>query len=241
VCVSTPNIGRLITQNPSLLAEQHRIVDEVDELMALCDRLETAQAERESRRNQLTAASHHHLNKGADGEIFREHAKFHIGNLRLITTRPDQIKQLRQTILSLAIRGTLVPPDPNDEPASKLLNRIRLEEQRLIEEGTIRKQKAHPPLSSQDTPFSLPVLWEWVRLSNIADVQDPNPSHRMPHYEHSGGGMWLDILTTTEIFAQPTDTRDTEKLAQCSTSDLSVLSNDPMIAQEFVIPTGCNL
>jgi len=85
------------------LAEQHRIVAKVDELMALCDRLEAAQAERESRRDRLAAASLHRLNNGADAESFREHAHFHLRYLPRLTTHPEQIKQLRQTILNLAV------------------------------------------------------------------------------------------------------------------------------------------
>ncbi|MEE9270754.1 MAG: restriction endonuclease subunit S, partial [Candidatus Krumholzibacteria bacterium] len=79
------------------LAEQHRIVAKVDELMALCNRLEAAQAERESRRDRLAAASLHRLNNGADAESFREHARFHFGHLLRLTTRPEHIQQLRQT------------------------------------------------------------------------------------------------------------------------------------------------
>ena len=95
--------------------------------MALCDRLEAAQAERESRRDKLAAASLHRLNNGADADEFREHARFHLRHLPRLTTRPEHIQQLRQTILNLAVRGKLVPQDPNDEPASELLKRIQAE------------------------------------------------------------------------------------------------------------------
>ena len=91
------------------LAEQHRIVAKVDELMELCDRLETAQTERESRRDRLVASSLHHLSNGADPDAFREHACFYFNHLPRLTTRPDHIKQLRQTILNLAVRGRLTP------------------------------------------------------------------------------------------------------------------------------------
>jgi type I restriction enzyme S subunit len=99
------------------LAEQHRIVAKVDELMALCDRLEATQAERETRRNKLASASLHRLNNGANADEFREHASFHLSHLPRLTTRPEHIQQLRQTILNLAVRGKLVSQDPKDEPA----------------------------------------------------------------------------------------------------------------------------
>ena len=108
------------------LAEQHRIVAKVDELMALCDRLEAARAEREATRDRLAAASLARLN-APDPETFQADARFALDALPALTTRPDQIKQLRQTILNLAVRGKLVPQDPNDEPASELLKRIAKE------------------------------------------------------------------------------------------------------------------
>ena len=101
------------------LAEQHRIVAKVDELMRLCDGLEAAQTERETTRTRLTAASLARLNApDPDAAKFREHVKFALNNFTPLTTRPEQIKALRQTILNLAVRGKLVPQNPNDEPAS---------------------------------------------------------------------------------------------------------------------------
>ncbi len=96
------------------LAEQHRIVAKVDELMALCDRLEAARAERKATRDRLTAASLARLNV-SDPETFQANARFALDNLAVLTTRPDQIEQLRQTILNLAVRGHLVPQDPRNE------------------------------------------------------------------------------------------------------------------------------
>jgi type I restriction enzyme S subunit len=92
------------------LAEQHRIVAKVGELMALCDRLEAARAQREATRDRLAAASLARLNT-PDPETFHDDARFVLDDLPAFTTRPDQIKQLRQTILNLAVRGKLIPED----------------------------------------------------------------------------------------------------------------------------------
>jgi type I restriction enzyme S subunit len=106
------------------LAEQHRIVARVDELMALCDQLEAAQAERQRRRDKLTAASLQRLSQpDDDAATFREHVHFHLGHLPRLTTRPGQIGELRQTVLNLAVRGRLVPQDASDEPTSVQLLR----------------------------------------------------------------------------------------------------------------------
>ena len=92
------------------LAEQHRIVTKVDELMVLCDRLEAAQAKRESRRDRLVAASIQRLNNGAEGQELREHASFYLNYLPRFTTRPEQVKQLRQTIRKYRSPGKTRPP-----------------------------------------------------------------------------------------------------------------------------------
>ena len=78
-------------------------------------------------------------------------------------------KKLRQKILDLAIRGKLVPQDPNDEPASVLLKRIRAEKERLIKEGKIKRSKkstSDTPHYENKTPFEVPEGWEWVRLED---------------------------------------------------------------------------
>ena len=92
----------------SPLAEQHRIVAKVDELMALCDQLEQARAGREAVRDRLTSASLARLTvPETDEESFQSHAHFALQSFPTLTTRPDQIKTLRQTILNLAVRGKL--------------------------------------------------------------------------------------------------------------------------------------
>ncbi|EPE1341998.1 restriction endonuclease subunit S [Salmonella enterica] len=74
------------------------------------------------------------------------------------------IKKLRELILELAVRGKLVPQDPNDEPASVLLKRIAAEKAELVKQGKIKKPKPLPEISEEEKPFELPVGWEWARL-----------------------------------------------------------------------------
>jgi type I restriction enzyme S subunit len=122
------------------LAEQQRIVAKVDELMTLCDELAAAQSEREARRDRLVAATLHRLAaSAADPTPFPERARFYFTHLPRLTTRPEHIHQLRQTILNLAVQGKLVPQEPNDEPADALLKRIELERQRLVVDGQLEK------------------------------------------------------------------------------------------------------
>lgn len=78
-------------------------------------------------------------------------------------------KKLRQKILDLAIRGKLVPQDPNDEPASVLLERILAEKERLIKEGKIKRSKKTATNDDIEAPFEIPESWEWTKLGEISD------------------------------------------------------------------------
>ncbi|MFQ2100534.1 restriction endonuclease subunit S [Aeromonas sanarellii] len=86
------------------------------------------------------------------------------------------IKKLRELILELAVRGKLVPQDPNDEPASVLLERIAVEKARLVKEGKIKKPKALPEIGEEEKPFELPDGWEWSMLAEIAEINPRNES-----------------------------------------------------------------
>lgn len=77
------------------------------------------------------------------------------------------IKKLRELILELAVRGKLVPQDPNDEPAAVLLEKIAAEKAQLIKEKKIKKQKSLPPITEDEKPFFLPSGWAFTRLNEI--------------------------------------------------------------------------
>lgn len=99
-------------------------------------------------------------------------------------------QQLKNSILQMAVSGKLVPQDPNDEPASVLLERIRKEKERLIKEGKIKKEKnpsyifrgadntpyekvgKNGPVSIADeVPFEIPESWEWARIGSVFNLQ----------------------------------------------------------------------
>jgi type I restriction enzyme S subunit len=167
------------------LAEQHRIVAKVDELMALCDRLEAAQRDRESRRDRLTSATHHHLNNGADAEVTHGYAQFFIGHLPRITARPNQIKQLRQTILSLAVRGSLVNQDSRDETAFDLLQGIFSSKAEMAKLKRALSALKPVPKSDARVPAQIPGTWEWATTDLICEVIVDCP-HSTPVFQASG-------------------------------------------------------
>jgi type I restriction enzyme S subunit len=111
------------------LAEQHRIVAKVDDLMALCDKLEASRQKREQIRERLVSATLQRLNQPAeDIETSRSDARFALQVLPALTTTPTQIKQLRQTILSLAVRGKLVEQERSAEEQYKLFEGIKADQ-----------------------------------------------------------------------------------------------------------------
>ena len=80
-------------------------------------------------------------------------------------------QQLKNAILQEAIEGRLVPQDPNDEPASVLLERIREEKKRLVKEGKLKKKDLEEtPISEDEKPFEIPESWEWVRVKEVFSI-----------------------------------------------------------------------
>ena len=98
-------------------------------------------------------------------------------------------KKLRQKILDLAIHGKLVPQDPNDEPASVLLERIKAEKERLIKEGKIKRSKKTTKTSDtphyENVPFEVPSSWEWTTFGSICKKLTDG-SHNPPPKRSNG-------------------------------------------------------
>jgi len=153
------------------LAEQHRIVAKVDELMALCDQLEAARAQREATRDRLAAASLAHLNT-PNPRTFPADARFALDALPALTTRPDQIKQLRQTILNLAVRGKLVPQDSADEPAGNILQRLLVAKRIQQEAPKKSRNRSHPEPEHEEGAFNLPTGWTWASTLEVCSHVD---------------------------------------------------------------------
>ena len=98
----------------------------------------------------------------------------------LIATAPKGVARLRELILTLAVQGKLVPQDPNDEPATVLLERIRGEKARLVKDGKIRKEKPLAEIAEEEKPFALPANWEWVRLAAVGSLENGDRGSNYP-------------------------------------------------------------
>ena len=103
---------------------------------------------------------------------------------------PDAIPRLRRFILDLAVRGKLVPQNPNDEPASELLKQVAAEKARLVEAGEIRKQETEQ-VTTEEYSFKLPLNWSWSRLGVIGDWGSGSTPRRGVEELYGGGITWL--------------------------------------------------
>ena len=102
-------------------------------------------------------------------------------------------KDLKNSILQLAVSGKLVPQDASDEPAVKLLERIRAERESLIKQKKIKNTKVEP-ITDEDIPFEVPESWEWVRLGEIVNLTiGKTPSRHNQSFWSTGTIPWVSI------------------------------------------------
>lgn len=146
------------------LAEQHRIVAKVNELMSLCDALEQTQESSINDHQRLVENLLADLVNPTPNSSAWQRIVTHFDTL---FTTEHSIDQLKQTILQLAVMGKLVPQDPTDEPARVLLEKIAAEKARLVKAGKLKKEKPLPPIAEDEKPFELPQGWEWCRLGDL--------------------------------------------------------------------------
>jgi type I restriction enzyme, S subunit len=158
------------------LAEQRRIVAKVDELMALCDELEQRQQARQHARGHLTQSACHHLTAAKDPVEFRKRFDFILHNSSFIL---DDVPQLRQAILSLAVQGHLVQRIQKEGLGEEILNEI-----------------GATPITPTDAPF-LPDHWKWASLGDLVVKMDSGWSPACPP-EPAGDNEW-GVLKTTAV------------------------------------------
>jgi type I restriction enzyme S subunit len=155
----------------------------IDQLMALCDQLEAARADREQLRSQFSAATLARLNQPSEDQAaFRADAGFALQHFATLSATPAQIKALRQTILNLAVRGKLVPQDPNDEPARVLLERIAEEK---VAKGQIKRNN-QDSIDLDIEPFELPLGWNWIKFGELIIHSESGWSPKTENYPRQG-------------------------------------------------------
>ena len=187
-----PNISRekiIATPVPlPPLEEQKRIVAKVDQLMALCNELEARQQKQQRGRMRLNNSALNALLTAREPGEFANHWQRICDNFDPLYNHPATITKLRAAILQLAVQGKLVPQDPNDEPASVLLERIKTEKERLVKEKVIRKPKPLPTIEDENRCSSLPDKWDFCRLGSLCFAVSDGP-HFSPKYVSKDMGV----------------------------------------------------
>lgn len=167
------------------LAEQKRIVAKVDELMLLCDQLEQQTEAIIDAHATLVEVLLATLTDSADADELAQNWARIADHFDSLFTTEQSIEALKQTVLQLAVMGKLVPQNPNDEPASVLLEKIAREKEQLIKEKKIKKTKILDEVTEEEKAYKLPLEWEWGRLGRLA-IKLTDGSHNPP--KDSGKG-----------------------------------------------------
>ncbi|HDO1324522.1 TPA: restriction endonuclease subunit S [Aeromonas veronii] len=149
------------------LAEQHRIVAKVDDLMALCDQLELRSESQLAAHQMLVETLIATLTDSCDADDLAQNWARLSTHFDTLFTTEASIDALKQSILQLAVMGKLVPQDPSDEPASVLLERIAAKKEQLVKEKKIKKEKLLPAITENEKLFTLPQGWEWCHFGAL--------------------------------------------------------------------------
>ncbi|WP_299079241.1 restriction endonuclease subunit S [uncultured Paraglaciecola sp.] len=248
------------------LAEQHRIVAKVDELMALCDQLEqqteqslsahqtlveellstltndsadltssNGNGASDSKNSNSQSATQHNIH-----DSFNENWQRIAQHFDLLFTTEHSIEQLKQTILQLAVMGKLVPQNPNDEPASVLLEKITQEKAQLIADKKIKKQKPIPAITDEEKPFELPSGWEWTTLSHIGLFSGGKTPSKANSDYWNGDIPWVTPkdMKVEEIFDSEdhvTKLAITDGLAQIDIESLLFVARSGILRRKFPV------
>jgi type I restriction enzyme, S subunit len=168
-------------------AEQQAIVSKAESLFEQIDQLHKLAQKKIKYRENTAKALFSKINTAANDTELQETWQLLNSNFKTVTQSKESVKQLRQSILQLAVQGKLTANwrkvNPNIEPASILLGKIKAEKEQLIKEGKIRREKPSPKISEDEKPFELPVSWEWVRLIDYGLTNTgTTPSKNNPEY-----------------------------------------------------------
>mgnify|MGYP003602190727 CR=1 FL=1 len=177
------------------LAEQHRIVAKVDELMALCDRLEAQQADAESAHAQLVQALLDSLTQTSDATDFASSWQRLTEHFHAMFTTEASIDALKQTLLQLAVMGKLIRQDSSDESAHKLLERIANHRANY----RAKKQKSLSDISGIEKPFELPAQWTWTTLPAVGELARGKSRHRPRNDPSLYAGGDVPLIQTGDV------------------------------------------
>lgn len=173
------------------LEEQKRIVEKIDQLMLLCDKLEKERNSKNKLQLQMNSAAINNLIKANDESSFNNAWSFIASQFDTLYTVKQNVTDLKEVILNLAMRGKLVPKDNHEQSAIELHKEILLEKNNLIKSGSIRKQKELPAVKKDEITYELPKNWKWVRLNDFGTWKSGSTPSRSNSSFYEGNIPWV--------------------------------------------------
>lgn len=202
----------LVVQIPPL-EEQNRIVAKVDELMALCDQLEQQTLNSIEAHQILVETILNELVNPNNTVNIQQAWSLIAENFDVLFTTEKSIDTLKQTILQLAVMGKLVPQNPSDEPASKLLEKIVAKKAQLIKDKKIKKTIPLPEITEDEKPFKLPKSWTFIKLSELTEHErDISYGIIKLEDEPESGGIY--VLRCSDVKPRKIDLKGCRKVSE---------------------------
>ncbi|HII91196.1 MAG TPA: restriction endonuclease subunit S [Methanosarcina sp.] len=167
------------------LAEQKRIVSKVDELMILCDKLEARCQKKQELQSELNIVALDRILRAENQKEFEQNWQLICENFDLLYDNPENVEELKKVILQLAIQGKLVPQNPEDEPASVLIEKIKTEKENVLKGKKTKKLEYITQLDNEEIPYEPPIGWKWCYLDNIS-LKITDGEHSTPERTSSG-------------------------------------------------------
>ncbi len=178
--------------------EQKRIVEKCDRLLSFCNQIEVKQRKRLESIVKINESAIAQLLSSQNPDEFSQHWEGICNNFDLLYSIPETIPKLRQAILQLAVQGKLVRQDPNDEPASVLLEKIQLIKKQLIKKKQIEKGTSSKAIALDEIPYNFPKTWEWIQLGQLVLLMDAGWSPACKQYPTKNSDTW-GVLKTTAV------------------------------------------
>jgi type I restriction enzyme S subunit len=178
------------------IEEQKRIVEKIDQLMLLCDKLEAERNSKNKLQLQINSAAINNLIKANDEISFNKAWSFIANQFDTLYTVKQNVTVLKDVILNLAIKGKLVGQNDNDESIENYLKKIVEEKNELLKKGLMKKQASFP-IKDNDFPFSIPLRWNWIRLGEIVSLLGDG-IHGTPEYDIHGEYYFINGNNLTD-------------------------------------------
>jgi type I restriction enzyme S subunit len=216
-----PNISRIKIVNTVVplppLAEQKRIVAKVNELMVLCDKLEAHREKKQELQSKLNNAALEKMLSAENQKEFEQYWQRICENFDLLYDNPENVEKLKQAILQLAVQGKLVEQNPEDEPASVLIEKIEMKKGKFVE-GRRSNGSQSIFQNGNENEKKIPHGWKNLVLGNCIELIS---GQHLGKDEQNDAELGLPYLTGPADFGSlyPTATRWTEKPKVLSRKD----------------------